>query len=58
MTINPIERVWLYLKKEYFTDFTATTYEDLGNRLVTALSHLQANPKICTSLCKTYCNVK
>jgi len=36
--LNPIERLWLLIKAEWFTDFVAKTQEELIQRLDIALN--------------------
>jgi transposase len=49
--LNPIERLWLRLKADWFWDFIARTPEELTNRLCTALkSFIDDSPKT-ASIC-------
>lgn len=48
---NPIERLWLRLKADYFTDWIARTGEDLMERLCNALNHFIDHPSTTTSIC-------
>ncbi|HEX4121483.1 MAG TPA: hypothetical protein VH619_12750 [Verrucomicrobiae bacterium] len=42
---NPIERLWLRLKADWFWDFIARTPDQLTERLCAALKSLVAEPK-------------
>lgn len=48
---NPIERLWLRLKADYFTDFIARTPEELLQRLCSVLNAFMDNPKLIASQC-------
>jgi transposase len=48
---NPIERLWLRLKADYFADFIAKSPDQLIQRLCLALNALMDNPKIVASQC-------
>lgn len=48
---NPIERLWLRLKADYFTDWIARTGEDLMERLSNALNHFINQPSKTASIC-------
>lgn len=50
---NPIERFWLRLKADYFSDFIAHTPEDLTARLCTALNAFMDDTKTVASQCAT-----
>jgi len=41
---NPIERLWLRMKADFFTDWIARTSADLEDRLCTALNYFMAHP--------------
>jgi hypothetical protein len=49
--LNPIERLWLIIKAEWFSDFVAKTKDHLIERLdqalLWAMGRGQANPKTC-----------
>jgi transposase len=48
---NPIERLWLRLKADWFWDFFARTHEELTNRLCTALKSFIDLPAKTASIC-------
>ena len=48
---NPIERLWLRLKADWFWDFIARTDEELIDRLCTALRSFMDQPGKTASLC-------
>jgi transposase len=48
---NPIERLWLRLKADWFWDFIARTPEQLTERLCTALKSLIDQPHKTASIC-------
>jgi transposase len=48
---NPIERLWLRLKADWFWDFLARTDEELTERLCTALCSFIAQPDKTASIC-------
>ena len=48
---NPIERLWLRLKADYFTDWIARTGEDLMEHLCNALNHFIDHPSTTASIC-------
>lgn len=48
---NPIERLWLRLKADWFWDFIARTPEALTERLCTALKSFLAQPDKTASIC-------
>ena len=48
---NPIERLWLRLKADWFWDFIARTQEALTERLCTALKSFLAQPDKTASIC-------
>lgn len=48
---NPIERLWLRLKADWFWDFIARTPEELTNRLCTALKSFIDQPAKTASIC-------
>jgi transposase len=50
---NPIERFWLRLKADYFTDFIAKTDDELIDRLRFALCSFMADPKTVAAQCST-----
>ena len=48
---NPIERLWLRLKADWFWDFIARSEEELTARLCTALKSFLADPAKTASIC-------
>jgi transposase len=48
---NPIERLWLRLKADYFTDFIAHTKEQLLDRLCTALNAFMDDKALVAAQC-------
>ena len=48
---NPIERLWLRLKADWFWDFIARTPEELTDRLCTALKSFMDQPAKTSSIC-------
>ena len=48
---NPIERLWLRLKADWFWDFFARTPEELTDRLATGLRSFMATPEKTASIC-------
>ena len=50
---NPIERLWLRLKADYFSDWIARTPEELTARLCTALNDFMEAPEKVASQCAT-----
>lgn len=48
---NPIERLWLRLKSDWFSDFIARTPEELIERLSTALCHFMDDRPTVASQC-------
>jgi transposase len=49
---NPIERLWLRVKIDFFADFFCRTGAELEERTIRALSHFAANPHIIASQCR------
>jgi transposase len=49
---NAIERLWLHLKSQWFTGFTARTEEALMDRLLTAFASLFARSGDLSSQCR------
>jgi len=49
--LNPIERLWLRLKAEFFADFIAKDTETLITRLIKALRHFLNSPQTTARLC-------
>ena len=49
--LNPIERLWLRLKAEFFADFIAKNTETLIAQLIKGLQHFLNSPQITASLC-------
>jgi transposase len=50
---NPIERLWLRLKADYFSDFIAHTPDELTERLCTALNVFMDDTKKVAAQCAT-----
>lgn len=50
---NPIERLWLRLKADYFSDWIAHTPDELTERLCTALNAFMDDPPKVASQCAT-----
>lgn len=50
--LNPIERLWLVLKANFFSGFLADSVEALSNRVFAALLHFIAAQSELISLCK------
>jgi transposase len=48
---NPIERLWLRLKADWFWDFIARTEQELTDRLSTAIQSFLAHPDKTASIC-------
>jgi transposase len=48
---NPIERLWLRLKADWFWDFIARTPQELSDRLCTALKSFMDQPAKTASIC-------
>jgi putative transposase len=48
---NPIERLWLRLKADFFNDFIAKSPEELTQRLCYALTSLMNDPEKVASQC-------
>lgn len=48
---NPIERLWLRMKADFFSGFIAHTPDELTDQLSTALNHFMDNPQITASQC-------
>lgn len=48
---NPIERLWLRLKADFFCDFIARSPDQLHDRLCTAINHFIANRPTVASQC-------
>lgn len=48
---NPIERLWLRLKCDYFQDFIAKELDQLLQQLELALQNLMADPRAVSSIC-------
>lgn len=48
---NPIERLWLRLKADFFSDFIARCPEELTERLCAALCHFMDNRTLVASQC-------
>lgn len=48
---NPIERLWLRLKADWFWDFIAHSQEELSDRLCQALKSFMDNPTQTASIC-------
>lgn len=50
--MNPIERIWAYLKQTYFSDYCALELDQLIKQLDIALCHVWENPDITQSIIK------
>ncbi|WP_184207596.1 transposase [Prosthecobacter dejongeii] len=48
---NPIERLWLRLKSDFFADWIARTGQEFEERICQALNHVMTQPKKTASLC-------
>jgi len=48
---NPIERLWLRLKADWFWDYIARTEQELSERLCTAIKSFLASPDKTASIC-------
>jgi len=48
---NPIERLWLRLKADFFTDWIARTGQELEERICQALNHVMTQTEKTASLC-------
>ena len=48
---NPIERLWLRMKSDWFSDFIARSRDELVDRLSTALCHFMDHPATVASQC-------
>jgi len=49
---NPIERLWLRFKKEFFSDFVAKTPKELYNRICRAIRFYIKKPTLVMKTCK------
>lgn len=49
---NPIERFWLRIKNDFFSDFYCRKGEDLETRILTALRHFLQEPTLVASQCR------
>ncbi len=49
--LNPIERIWLFMKKSFFAFFCAKHIDQLSERLIAALRFFTFNPDVCKSIC-------
>jgi transposase len=49
---NPIERFWLRIKNDFFSDFFCRKGEDLEARILTALRHFLQEPTLVASQCR------
>lgn len=49
---NPIERLWLRIKTDFFSNFISKTPEELINRIIEAVGYYLENPDKIISLCK------
>lgn len=49
--LNPIERLWLRLKADWFADFFAKTPEELSDRITLGLRHFFNHPQVTASIC-------
>lgn len=48
---NPIERLWLRLKADFFTDWIARNSTELEDRLCLALNHFMSHSSLAASIC-------
>jgi transposase len=48
---NPIERLWLNLKTNYFSTFVARSQEELTDHLALALRYYMEHHDVCQSIC-------
>lgn len=48
---NPIERVWLHMKENYFKSFVAENHDELTDRLMNTLRMYHNKQSLCKSLC-------
>lgn len=51
---NPIERLWLRLKCDYFQDFIAKTHQELSEHADFALAQISASPDHVASVCAVH----
>jgi transposase len=49
--LNPIERLWLRLKVDWFADFFSKTPEALTDRITLGLRHFFNHPEVAASIC-------
>jgi hypothetical protein len=49
--LNPIERIWLSLKNNFFTNFVALDWTELQTHLVEALRFYHFDQNVCKSIC-------
>lgn len=49
--LNPIEELWLQLKKKFFNQYYAKSQEELEERTMLALNHYMDRPEIVKSAC-------
>ena len=49
---NPIERFWLRFKKDFFSDYTAKSPEELYNRICRAVKFYISKPSLIMQTCK------
>lgn len=56
--LNPIERIWAYIKQNFFHDFCATTLEKLIQQLDYALCHVWDNQDITKSITQNHEKLK
>ena len=50
--LNPIERFWLRLKSDFFTDYFCRKPDEFEQRIVTALQHFLRDPHTVASQCR------
>ena len=49
---NPIERLWLRIKNDFFADYFCRDGEELEERILTALEHIIKEPNMVKSQCR------
>jgi transposase len=50
--LNPIERLWLRIKKDFFSNYISKSPEELINRIIEAINFYLNSPERIISLCK------
>lgn len=51
--LNPIERLWMWIKDNHFTNWYTKTRDALQDRLTMALNEVMDTPAIVQSVCQT-----